>query len=196
MNDQEKYFLLEKYDPNGHHATIKLEEPEDMGYHLCFIDPIKTDELAEFEFVKPYPRKPVMADYHFWRFIVVSNRIKEILQNMNIPGIDFHSAKITDNKGNTSDGYFILHIRHRIACLNKEKSVWKPPVFDPEDVLAVKKMVLNMDRLEQISLSERLIFGLGECFTYTLFHESVVDAITAINPTGLIFTPVADWRNG
>ncbi|GHU99278.1 hypothetical protein FACS1894159_03070 [Bacteroidia bacterium] len=197
MNNQEQYFLVEKYDPKGQHATVKLSNREQaqISYHLGFTDPIKQEEPIEFDFAKPYPRKAIMADYHYYRFIVFSNRVKAILEKMNISGINYIDAEITDKKGEVYDEYSILHIRKRIACFCKEKSVWTPPAFDPNVVMSIDGMCLDMDKLEEIPLKDRLVFGLAEKSYYTLFHESVVDAIASINPTGLRFVSVGAWHS-
>ena len=200
MNKQEQYFLLEDYDPEGRCAMIKQKnrEQKQVSYQLHFTDPIKENwkDAIEFEFAKPYPRRPIMADYHYWSSPkVFSNRIKETIESMNIPDIDFLDAEITNRKGETYNEYFIIHVRKLVACFDKEKSIWGPPAFDPNKVMSIEKMVLDMDKLEKIPLKERLIFRLEECVNYTLFHESVVDVIAELKPiaTGFRFISVGAW---
>ena len=58
-------------------------------------------------------------------------------------------------------------------------------------------MLLDIDKLEKIPLQERLIFRFEECRFYHLFHESVVDAISALEPkpTGFHFVSVGAWHS-
>ena len=202
MNNQEQYFMLEDYDPEGRYASIELsnDDQDEIDFQLSFTDPIKAKwkDPIEFEFAKYYSRKSVMADYHYWAPPkVFSNRIKEVIESMNIPDIDFIEAEITDRKNETHYGYYIMHVRRLIACFNKEKSRWKPPVFDPNKVMSIDNMILDMDKLEKIPLQERLIFRLEECGLYHLFHESVVDTIAKLDPvpTGFRFVSVGAWHS-
>ena len=199
MNNQKKYFMLADYD----YSSIELsnDDQDEIDFQLSFADPIKAEweEPIEFEFRKPLPRKGTKADSYFWRGStkVFSNRIKEVIELMNVPDIDFIDAKI-NRKEEVYEGYFIMHVRRLITCFNKEKSKWKPPIFDPNKVMSIDKMVLDMDKLEKIPLQERLIFRLEECSVYHLFHESVVDAISALTPkpTGFVFVSVGAWHSG
>jgi len=202
MNRQESYFLLEDYDPEGCHAILNLSNREQMqiDYQLHFTESVKSkwEDPIEYAFAKPYPRRSVMADYHFSGGPdVFSNRIREAIESMNVPDVDFIDAEITDRKGETFDEYSIMHVRKLIPCFDKERSRWKPPGFDPDKVMSIDNMVLDMDRLEKIPLQERLIFRLEECVHYHLFHESVVDAIAALEPapTGFRFVSVGAWHS-
>ena len=202
MNRQEQYFLLEKYDPANRYASINLSnrEQREIDYQSHFADPIKAKwkDPIEFKFRKDYSRKSQMADYHYWAPPkVFSERIKEVIESMNIPNIEFLEAEITDLKNETHYDYYIMHVCRLIACFNKEKSKWEPPIFDPNKVMSIDKMVLDMDKLEKIPLQERLIFRLEECRNYHLFHESVVDAIAKLDPvpTGFRFVSVGAWHS-
>ena len=50
-----------------------------------------------------------------------------------------------------------------------------------------------MDKLKDIPLSEQLIFSLGKCPCYTLFHESVIAYIEKLSPKGCYAVLVEDW---
>jgi hypothetical protein len=202
MNEQEQYFLIQKHDPEGRYATVKLSnrEQSQIGRQLHFTDPVKAQckDPIEYDFMKQYPRQSLMADYHFSGAPdVYSNRLREVIESMNVPDVDFIDAEITDRKGETFDEYSIMHVRRLIACFDKERSRWKPPGFDPNAVMSIDNMVLDMDRLEKIPLRERLIFRLEECVHYHLFHESVVDAIAVLDPapTGFRFVSVGAWHS-
>jgi hypothetical protein len=78
--------------------------------------------------------------------------------------------------------------------MDKEKSIWRPVAFDKNEPRTIDKLVLDTLRLDAVPLQERLIFDLKEHRSYHLFHETVVDAITKINPTGLQFISVYAWH--
>lgn len=205
MNKQEQYFLITDYDPVRRYGHLVLRDREQLqvDYQLHFTDPIKEKWEGETILYKfqGKGRKRVVADYHYAHgYHVFSDRIKELIESLNVSDIDFLEAAIIDKKVDmvtTIIGYSVMHVRRLIACFNKEKSRWKPPVFDPNKVMSIDNMVLDMDRLEKIPLQERLIFRLEECVHYHLFHESVVDAIAALEPapTGFRFVSVGAWHS-
>jgi hypothetical protein len=59
---------------------------------------------------------------------------------------------------------------------------------------SIDRFTLDKEVLGKIPLEERLIFRLEEDETMKLYHKSIVDAIMAVNPTGVQFTKVEDWR--
>lgn len=52
---------------------------------------------------------------------------------------------------------------------------------------------LNTDVLKEMPLEERLIFKLKAKGVMKLYHRSVLDAIMAINPEGVLFVKEEDW---
>jgi len=56
-------------------------------------------------------------------------------------------------------------------------------------------MYLDLERLSIIPLEKRLLFRLKECFYYTLYHESLVDAIIKADPTNMRFVSVEAWHS-
>jgi hypothetical protein len=55
-------------------------------------------------------------------------------------------------------------------------------------------MVINEDKMAKVPLEDRLIYKSRESGAYNFYHKSIVDAIMAVNPTGVQFTKVEDWR--
>jgi hypothetical protein len=188
-----EYFLLE-YTGNEY-PMLEFSSDDQDDFELFKTEPVEQKEPFEFRFAKPVPRNPQMGDYHYFEYVVFSNRIKEVLQKLNIPKIEYLDAEISDKKGNIHDEYCILHICNRISCMDKDKSIWTPTLIDKNKPREIKKLVLDTICIETISLQERLIFALKEHSSYYLFHESVVDAITAINPKGLRFVNVESWHS-
>ena len=79
--------------------------------------------------------------------------------------------------------------------MDKENSVWEKSNLGitEKEVLSISKLVMDLDKIKDIPLSERLIFALGECRSYTLFHESVIENIEKISPKGCFAVSVEDW---
>jgi hypothetical protein len=159
------------------------------------------EKMPEFPFDlylrKPVPRKPKLADYHilFGLEHVVSERVKLTIEEMNPIKIEYLPADIHLNSTGYEEGYFILNIYNVITAMDKAHSEWtKSHNPRPErEVLSIDKLVLDLSKLADIPLQERLIFALGECPVYKLFHESIIDNIARLEPKGFYAVPVKAW---
>jgi hypothetical protein len=183
-----------------------IDSAEDQAYPLLDCDPdsdhtetyvydnkeneIPDPQEMEFVFGKPYPRKPVIGDYFSQTESIVSEKIKNVLEPMNIKGIQLIPATVTSNKGDVYDGYYYIHVYHRIRAMDMNDSVYE----QDDDYFSIERFNLDKDVLREIPLEERLVFKLRESPTEKLYHKSVVDAIMAVNPVGVQFTRVEDWR--
>ncbi|GHU05796.1 hypothetical protein FACS1894158_09870 [Betaproteobacteria bacterium] len=171
------------FDDETDEDEVMVEEPIDI-------------ELITMKFWEPYPKNPVMVDFHDNGVRgVLSKKIYETLSPMKIKGIQLIPATIFDPKNkNTYNDYYFLHIHNYLNCLDMNKAVCR--ISTVGTVRNIEKMVLDEKVLSKIPLEERLVFRLGELFTEQLFHKSIVDAIMAVNPQGLRFVKVEDFNSG
>lgn len=193
-NLTEKYYLLEEDDPKRLYPMLNLKRNK-SAFYLGLTEPIRKYDDFEFEFIKPYSQKSSMADYHYNRNLMLSERIVNILKGFQIYNIDYLDASLTDNKGDTNYDYYLLHIRNHIECLDKKRSIWTPPAFDPNEIMDIKSICLDFNRLGEVPLEKRLLFRLKESTYYVLFHESLVDAILKIDPINIRFISVGAWHS-
>ncbi|GHT57734.1 hypothetical protein FACS18945_2680 [Bacteroidia bacterium] len=190
-NEFEYYFIGRANNPQ--HPLLIADN--DCPPYLRKKEYIENPETMAFCFGKPIPRKPKMADYHSQPKSVISKKIFDVLDNMNVKGIQLIPAVIRGTKGETYENYWYIHIINRYPALDREKSIYTWDDFI-EVASPLKKVVLNEDFLKTIPLEERLIFYLKENGVEQLFHKSVVDAIMATNPEGVAFYNVKEWQEG
>ncbi|MHC6204037.1 imm11 family protein [Breznakiellaceae bacterium SP9] len=191
-NEFDYYLLFSGGIPNSPTVIFDDETDED---DVMVEEPIDL-ELITMKFWEPYPKKPVMVDFHDGGGMgVVSQKIYEALSPMKIKGIQLILATIFDPKNKKTYGdYYFLHIHNYLECLDKDKSVYKASGVGT--ILYINKMVLDTTVLSKIPLEDRLIFHLGEMFTHQLFHKSIVDVIMAVNPEGIRFVNVTEYNAG
>ena len=186
-----EYFVIGRVNNNQHPlltVTKKGGYEEDEEY-------VENPESMEYRLGSPIPKQPKMVDYHSTPCSVVSQKIHDVLEKLNINGLQMISAIITGKDSELYENYWFLNIYNKLAVLDKEKSK-----YDWNDFLEVanpiEKLVLSEELLNDIPLEERLIFRLEENTTFEIFHKSVFDAIMETNPEGILFTSVADWSIG
>ena len=192
-NEFDYYLVFAQSAPSV--PAITLSDDSDYDDLDMIQEEIDAD-ILEFEIDEPFPKKPVMVDFHDDGTIeVVSAKIYQALQSLNAKKMQLIPATIHDSRNDvTYDNYFYPHVYFRINCLNKEKSTYTIGVGG--NVNTISKISLDTEVLSKIPLEERLAFRLGEMFTFQLFHKSVVDAIMATEPKGVRFVKVEDYHVG
>ena len=185
--DMEYYRIFRGGDDN-----IPLLDQVDGYDYLDAEKPIEEPKLMLFELGDPVPRKPKMADYHSSPECIVSKRIFDVLQPLNIYGIQLLPARIKGKNDEEFDDYWGIHIYNSLECIDVNLSECR---IDRIRIAKVKKLVLDKEKLAKVPLEKRLIFRMKEDSSYKLFHASVANAIMAINPEGLKFVNIEDWTN-
>ena len=142
----------------------------------------------------PIPRKPRMIDYHSMPESVISQKIYEVLEPMNIKGIQLVPAVIKGKDDELFKDYWIIHIYNRIACMDREKSIYEAD--DDDDIDDIEQLCLDKKILNEIPLEDRLVFLLKEDISFYIYHKSVVEAIMSVNPEGVKFYPIEEWYDG
>ena len=147
--------------------------------------------LVYLEFNSPIPRKPVMADFLSGSETIVSKRIADAMQQLNMDGVQFIPTKLTDTKGNVTEDYVCIVVdNNTYEALDKEESDYIKGKYSYD----IEKIVLDREMLGEIPLSKRLGFRLKEAPGYSLYHQSVVDVIMALEPTGVYFQNIEDYE--
>ncbi len=181
------YFVIERGGSNNY-PLLEWDQnagPFRKGKPVTVTEPIKLRLGA------PVPAHPEMVDYHSLPRPVVGERIKNLLEPMNIDGIQLIPARIPV-EGRMHD-YWLLHVFNEISCLDRDKS--KCAYSKRGRVIDIKDLVLDEAVLQAIPLEKRLIFVLGESTSTYLFHRSIKDAIMALEPApkGLQFFCADVW---
>jgi hypothetical protein len=184
----DKAYPLVSSDPDSKHTRLYRGD-RFSKYHG---KPIPDPETMEFVFSKPFPRKAVIGDYFSSSGdSIVSKKIADAMEPMNIKGIQLIPTTVESNKGDIYEGFFYIYIHHYIEAMDKEKSDFELSTSG-SGVYFIDSFRLDENVLKDIPLEERLVFILREGYK-NLFHRSVVDAIMATNPQGVQFIKVEDW---
>ncbi|GHV35490.1 hypothetical protein FACS1894178_5140 [Bacteroidia bacterium] len=145
----------------------------------------------------PQPKKPVLADFLYAPETIVSKRIAEVMQSLNMEGVQFIPTQLTLPKGEIIEDYVcVLVDDNTYTALDKEESDYTEDVWDEEEepLYEVSKVVLDRKVLSKIPLNKRLGFQLSENPGDYLFHHSVIEAINALNPTGVFYVDIEEYE--
>ncbi|MFP2962302.1 imm11 family protein [Myxococcus sp. 1LA] len=186
---QEDYFVLMRARSQQHPllAWAQSYRPFLKGRPVAVTDPVRLT-LGE-----PVPPRPIMVDHHSLPDPVVSPRLKDVLDTVQLPGVQLVAAGV--QVGDATLSYWLVHMWRRIACVDRERSKL---TLDPDDgdVLDIQRLVLDEAVLGEIPIEERLAFRLAESVVH-LFHRTVAERVLSLSPPpeGLRFIPVAEWSD-
>jgi hypothetical protein len=175
-----------------------LRRSGDQAYPLLRIAGKDYDENGRaskvyLEINTPRPRKPVLADYLYSAASsTVSKRIAEAMQQLGMEGVQFIPTELTLPKGEIIEDYICVKVDdNTYEAMDKEKSDFTKGSGTYSSYF-ISKVVLDRKVLSEIPLSKRLGFRLKELPATCLYHESVIEAIAALNPTGVYFQDIEE----
>jgi hypothetical protein len=160
----------------------------DRAYPLIKVVDDEDNEIMELQF-NGGVRNPVMADYLSGPYDFVRKRIAEVMQSLDMEGVRFIPTRLTFGKGEVVEDYICVNVKdNTYVAMDREKSdfTYKHRSY------WVNKMVLDRKILQEIPLNKRLGFRLREAPGYYLYHKSVVDAVLALEPTGVYFENIEE----
>jgi hypothetical protein len=186
---QSEYFVLERATSNEH-PLLGWAQKSGVFYKM---KPVTVTEPVRLRLGAPVPPKPIMVDHHSLPEPVVSTRVKEVLEPLELHRVQLVPAdlKVSDEDIRR---YWLLHVFNEIPALDREHSVveW----LSDGDIFSIEKLVLNEKVLGELPLKERQVFVLQESISHYLVHQSVVDQVLSLRPRveGFRFIPVEQWN--
>jgi len=191
-----EYYVLES-ENNEHYPLLGIDSESTVGKATFYRpEPVKLedDDHLVFAMDAPIPEQPQLSSYLVTPCPVIDEKLKQVLESVMIAGSQYFPASVRFD-GRLHDHYYFWHVYLEISCLHKERSEYEWDEDDP-DFYMVDKISLDETILNRISESGRWVFRLKESINRILVHESVVEKVMAINPTGIRFIRVDEWNIG
>ena len=148
------------------------------------------EDILKVVIGKPVPSKPVMADFLGGGGDFFDKRITDVMKSLNMEGVRFFPVELDNTKGTIYNNYECVSVEdNTYELLDKEHSdfTFSSPLY------SYKKLVIDREKLSEIPLNKRLGMRLREAPSYYLYHESVVDAIMELEPTGMYFQDIEEY---
>lgn len=171
-----------------------VERKGDQAYPIIDIQNLTNVQFGRERILQccigePRPRNPVMADFLSSGKDIFTKRIADVMQSMNMEGVRFFPVEIDDTKGTIHDDYVCVYVDdNTYQLMDKELSV-----YHYEDrIYSFSKLIIDREKLNEIPLNKRLGMRLREYPGMYLYHQSVVDAVMALEPTGMYFKDIEE----
>lgn len=172
------YYLTRKYPGDNDYEVVKKSEE---------------NGVINFEFLNSKEITKVDRNDHdlfFYGFdYVVSSDLKNELEKYNIPEVTFIPAVIRPPKGEDIIDFYLLRAEKVNEVIDVENSIG--------DDVSYEKYTLDSEKLEQIPLTEKLLFRISE-FEQSVFHESLLPLLKRVRftvPLDIeLLTPEFGWQ--
>lgn len=189
----EEYFFLDFIPDRGYPMLDLGDDFKDYVMDFLRAEPIKYTEPIQLKFGHPVPRKPKMGDYHNFSNAspVFSEKLKRVIEDMQVKDIQFVPVLIQDKNGNLIQGYHAIKVCNTIFCADLDKSEYS--LLTNEKICNFDKLVIDNKKLDSVPLEERLIFAVGECRLYVVYHISVIEKMLDTVPEGMTVYRLSKW---
>ncbi|NMO15535.1 hypothetical protein HPC49_07490 [Pyxidicoccus fallax] len=186
---QREYFVLER-ELSNEHPLLGWDQRSGAYYKGRAVE---VAEPVRLRLGDPVPPKPVMVDHHCLPKPVVSMRVKEVLEPLQLHRVQFVPADVKVGEDDVRR-YWLLHVFNEIPALDMQRSECE--FLGEGAIFSIERMVLSEKVLSQVPLHERRVFVLAESLSMCLVHQSVVDQVMALRPAvqGFRFVPVEQWN--
>lgn len=193
-NYNDEYFFLRLVESSEYPRLVLDDDFLDYAMDFLRAKPIVYDEnFIQLRFREPVPRKPKMVDYHSFSTPspVFSEKLKKVIEDMEVKDIQFVPVLIRDKSDDLIEGYYAIKVCNQISCADLEKS--KYDRTGNGKVSNFQKLVLDNEKLDEIRLEDRLVFAIGESRVYVVYHISVIEKMLDAAPEGMTVYSLSGW---
>ncbi|WNG44328.1 hypothetical protein F0U60_09560 [Archangium minus] len=123
--------------------------------------------------------------------LVVSSRVKKVLEELRADNCEFLPVVLKDHKGNVaSSDHFVLHVLGKQDAIDMERSQYRMGALDEDTIKTVKKLVLAAERIDP----KALLFRPSHLTHRFMLHQRLLDGFKAAGLTGLHVYPAEGWN--
>lgn len=122
--------------------------------------------------------------------LVVSSRVKRVMDALEVSHCEFMPVVLKDHKGQVaSTEHFVLHGLGGQDAIDMERSEYIMKSLDEEQIKRVKKLVLSPQNIDP----KALLFRPSRLMYRFMVHQRLLDALKAEGVTGLHVYPAEGW---
>ncbi len=190
------YYVLRE-DETIEDAAVITEHPEDIDIDAFEFDEgmslqARFPQPALYQMSSLFPDSRILYDLqsNTMGLLVASQRLQTVFESAGEGKIEFLPIQLMNHRGKIeSDQYAIVNVLDVIDCMNHNESIVEYSSLDPEELITIKKLVLDESKIPpQIHL-----FRLKQDKTLSIVSDSVKSRVEEEELTGMMFIPVEKY---
>ena len=151
------------------------------------------------DFFSPSKNPVIFADIYLpfslsGSSFVVSPKFHNLLNPLNIEGIQFIPVTLMENNRPKFTDFFYVHIYNYLHVLSSKNTVYQK-INGRKITNNILQIKFNSQKMNKIPLSNRLIFKLPSDRYYFLIHSSIAEKIISLNPIGISLLKISNVLN-
>jgi len=124
------------------------------------------------------------------RLMIVSQRLKDLLEQSSGARFEFFPVKIRNRKGRLEKApYFVANLLESVSCLDAAQSDFVPDALAKGQVMYFKKIALDTSKIPE----DAKIFRLGEKLNMFIVRKDLAQAMVNGDFTGVQFQFLEDF---
>lgn len=164
----------------GDHSSAVITELPEGGPRLYLLTEGKPlgERLpagARFCFSDHFPQLRKVYDFvtNTLATLFVSDRVRQILEEMGARNCEFRPITLLNHKGKVaSSSHFLLNVLGSEAAIDMEQSVYKMDAMEKDQIFDVRKLVLKREGISPEALIFRARTKMDEYFISQRLHEA------------------------
>lgn len=188
------YFVLQAFSSDGGYIDAMPEGgPEDFAYDKGVSLVTQYPRTAEVQFSRNFPDHRKLFDFqpNINRALIVSRRVRDVLERLEVSGVEYLPVAIKDHRGKVvADDYSILNPLGAQDAIDMARSSVRMGSLDKTQISRVKQMVLDRPKIDPTA-------KLFRCSTYrtcVIVREDVAAAFEKAKLTGYRTVPAEEWN--
>lgn len=149
-------------------------------------------EDAHFKMSDNFPKDVLLEDYvrNGSNALVVSERLKALLESEHAPAVEYLPVTIFNHKGRKEKPpYFVVNCIAHQDCIDLGKTVATRNKIDPDILSDVQNLTIDPKRVAP----ELLLFRMKEYPFIDVYRERLAEKIKAAKLTGVKFVKPEEW---
>ncbi|WP_394136504.1 imm11 family protein [Aliivibrio fischeri] len=197
--NDEYYIVFENYNNETLYLS-PLQKTFDRNYTYTKInmgqEPLFFENAYKDKDLLNSIQRPIKNAHLNLNYPIVSNKIKDDINNFEIDNFQLYPTVIIDDNGDFYDNFWFFNIYNKIDALNLEHCIIDD--YDEDDKRHdIDKYYLDVNKLNSIQEEKRLIFIPEKASGAPVFvHKKIVDIFNKHKVDTLKFIKVSEWEMG
>jgi hypothetical protein len=139
---------------------------------------------ASFEMDPDFPKNTALTDvlYVEGNVLVVSGRVREVLEARHVSAIELLPVNVLDLQGKkVAEKYFLVNMLRAIDCIDRERSMFGLNELNQDKLVDVKKLVIAADKIDR----DAQLFRVKGLERLMVARRDLTDALIAAKAKGL-----------
>jgi len=147
---------------------------------------------AHYRMSRDFPKSKALVDVlqAVGSDLVVNARVRKLLEDRKVPGLEFFEVRILNHKGvAVKEQYFVINLLHLVDCVDRKKTRYTPNSLNKEKMVDVSNLTIIESKIDK----ELQLFRVRGLPMLTVVTRELAAALKKAKVVGLDFPELASF---